>query len=215
MVTRDYPVEWYRIMYFENVYQHKQHTEKMKWGKIFKNVNEIYAFNLLNSSFVRQRYWSCCGKKGEKQVPISWFLFLFPPWDSTPNLTDQLLCSVTLVLQQKLWTFQVFFVEKKKKKDFLSWLTDLRALCIGGHIRISHFKKWKNLWYLTKTERQWLTCSAAWAQVNTTNLLCHHGQGTYALQTWEKTICLLLQAAVRIHILQNSDRALRRYENLS
>lgn len=139
--------------------------------------------------------------------------YLFHGWDSTLNLTDLLLYSVTLALQQKLWIFQVLFVEKKKKNSFLTdWF---KSLVHWGAYQNFTFQKWKNLWYLTKIEGQWLTCSVAWAQVNMTKLLCHHGQGTYTLQTWEKTICLLLQAAVRILIQQNSDRALRTYENLS
>lgn len=58
---------------------------------------------------------------------------------------------------------------------------------------------WKNLW---SAERQYFTCSVAWVQGNTTSLLCGHAQGDYALQTWENSLCLLLQVAVRINILQ-------------
>lgn len=125
----------------------------------------------------------------------------------TLSFTDQILYSVALAFQLKLPILQVFFVKKNRFSflyGHLEWLIWEPCTPWGiSEFTVSKNEKTvdtrKNLWF---TERQRLTCSVAWVQVNTTSLLCGHGQGDYALQTWENSLCLLLEAAVRINILQ-------------
>lgn len=87
-------------------------------------------------------------------------------------------------------SFSSIYCGKKMILFFLwpPWLTNLCALCIMGHTRISCFsKKMERIGDTWKRQTK-LTDSEAWAQVNITSLLCHHRQDTYALQTCENTI---------------------------